>query len=62
VKRSEEIECRMPALWQITHDDGDDDYDDDDDVHLRLNASYWCVHLFKCLSIYCVLVSMYGYS
>ena len=40
MERSGEIGCRMPALGQITYDDGDDDNDDDDDdgVHLSINA------------------------
>ena len=31
MKRFEEIGCRVPALGQITLDDGEDDDDDDDD-------------------------------
>ena len=51
MKRFGEIGCRVPALGQITLDDGEEDNDDDndvdDDVHLSINTSCWCVHLFQ---------------
>ena len=41
MKRFEEIGCRVPALGQITLDDGEEEEEDDDDdnVHLSINTS-----------------------